>query len=43
MRLPPRGQFIATWKCRDGYASITTNTQQAWDDLRAWMTGRHGR
>ncbi len=31
------GQFVATWKCKDGYASITTNTHQAWDDLRAWM------
>ena len=31
------GQFVATWKCMDGYASITTNTRQAWDDLRAWM------
>ena len=31
------GQFVATWKCKDGYASITTNTQAAWDDLRAWM------
>ena len=32
------GVFVATWRCKDGYASITTNTQQAWDDLRAWMT-----
>ncbi len=31
------GQFVATWKCKDGYASITTNTRAAWDDLRAWM------
>ena len=31
------GQFVATWKCQDGYASITTNTRAAWDDLRAWM------
>ncbi len=31
------GQFVATWRCNDGYASITTNTQQAWNDLRAWM------
>lgn len=31
------GQFVATWPCRDGYVSITTNTQKAWDDLRAWM------
>ena len=31
------GQFIATWRCEDGYVSITTNTQQAWDDLRDWM------
>ena len=31
------GQFVATWPCKDGYVSITTNTQQAWDDLRAWM------
>ncbi len=31
------GQFIATWQCKDGYVSITTNTQKAWDDLRAWM------
>ena len=31
------GQFVATWKCVDGYVSITTNTQRAWDDLRAWM------
>ena len=31
------GQFVATWRCQDGYVSITTNTQQAWDDLRAWM------
>ena len=31
------GVFVATWKCKDGYASITTNTQKSWDDLRAWM------
>ena len=31
------GQFIATWQCKDGYVSITTNTKKAWDDLRAWM------
>ena len=31
------GQFVATWRCKDGYVSITTNTQQAWNDLRAWM------
>lgn len=31
------GQFIATWRCKDGFVSITTNTQQAWDDLRDWM------
>ena len=31
------GQFVATWRCKDGYVSITTNTQKAWDDLRAWM------
>ena len=31
------GQFVATWKCKDGYVSITTNTQRAWNDLRAWM------
>ena len=31
------GQFVATWPCQDGYASITTNTRRAWDDLRAWM------
>ena len=31
------GQFVATWPCKDGYASITTNTRKAWDDLRAWM------
>ena len=31
------GQFVATWQCKDGYVSITTNTQKAWDDLRAWM------
>ena len=31
------GQFVATWRCKDGYVSITTNTQQAWDDLRTWM------
>ena len=31
------GQFVATWRCKDGYASITTNTQKAWDELRAWM------
>ena len=31
------GQFVATWRCKDGYVSITTNTRQAWDDLRAWM------
>ena len=31
------GQFVATWRCQDGYASITTNTRKAWDDLRAWM------
>ena len=31
------GVVVTTWKCKDGYASITTNTQRAWDDLRAWM------
>jgi crotonobetainyl-CoA:carnitine CoA-transferase CaiB-like acyl-CoA transferase len=31
------GQFVATWRCKDGFVSITTNTQQAWDDLRDWM------
>ena len=31
------GQFVATWQCRDGYVSITTNTAKAWDDLRTWM------
>ena len=31
------GQVMATWRCKDGYASITTNNRQAWDDLRAWM------
>ena len=31
------GQVVATWRCQDGYVSITTNSQQAWDDLRAWM------
>jgi benzylsuccinate CoA-transferase BbsE subunit len=31
------GLFVATWRCKDGYVSITTNTQQAWDDLRNWM------
>ena len=31
------GQFVATWRCKDGYASITTNTQKAWNDLCAWM------
>ena len=24
------GQFVATWRCQDGYASITTNTRKAW-------------
>ena len=28
---------MATWRCKDGYASITTNTQKAWDELRGWM------
>ncbi len=31
------GRFIATWKCKDGYVSITTPNRRAWDDLRAWM------
>ena len=31
------GQFVATWQCKDGFVSITTNTQKAWDDLRGWM------
>ena len=31
------GLFVATWRCKDGYASITTNTAKAWDDLRLWM------
>ena len=31
------GQFVATWRCKDGFVSITTNTQLAWDDLRDWM------
>ena len=31
------GQFIATWRCKDGYICLFTNTQRAWDDLRDWM------
>ena len=31
------GQMVCTWKCKDGYCSITTNTRKAWDELRAWM------
>ena len=31
------GQFVATWRCKDGYVSVTTHTQKAWDDLRSWM------
>ena len=31
------GQFVATWKCQDGYASISCNSRRAWDDLRSWM------
>jgi len=31
------GQFVATWQCKDGNASIHPNTRAAWDDLRAWM------
>ena len=31
------GLLVATFKCRDGFVSITTNTRRAWDDLRAWM------
>ena len=31
------GNFVATWKCKDGYVSITTSGQKTWDDLRAWM------
>ena len=31
------GRFVATWRCKDGYVSITTHSQRAWDDLRAWM------
>ena len=31
------GQFVATWKCKDGYVSISTNNRETWDNLRAWM------
>ena len=31
------GNTVTTWKCKDGYASITTNSQRAWDELRSWM------
>ncbi len=31
------GQFIATWRCKDGYVSLFTNSRRAWDDLRGWM------
>ena len=31
------GRFVATWKCRDGYVSITTHSSQAWRDVREWM------
>ena len=31
------GQFVATWRCKDGYVSITTGNQKSWRDLRAWM------
>lgn len=31
------GRFVATWRCKDGYVSITTHSRQAWDDLRGWM------
>ncbi|MQF69724.1 CoA transferase [SAR202 cluster bacterium AD-804-J14_MRT_500m] len=32
------GRFVATWKCKDGYVSITTPNRRAWDDLREWMS-----
>ncbi len=31
------GLFVATWRCKDGYVSITTNTRESWDELRSWM------
>ncbi len=31
------GSFIATWRCKDGYFSLTNNTRRAWDDVREWM------
>jgi crotonobetainyl-CoA:carnitine CoA-transferase CaiB-like acyl-CoA transferase len=31
------GHFIATWRCKDGYFSLITNSRRAWDDLRGWM------
>ena len=41
---PPSGaDFVTaasswlTWKCKDGYVSISTNNRETWDNLRAWM------
>ena len=31
------GAFIATWRCKDGYFSLITNSRRAWDDVRDWM------
>ena len=31
------GNMVATYRCKDGYASITTSAQNTWDELRAWM------
>ena len=31
------GNYIVTWKCKDGYASITYTNPRTWDELRAWM------
>ena len=31
------GQFLATYRCKDGYVGLFTNSRQAWDDLRNWM------
>ena len=31
------GVSVFTWKCKDGYVSISPNNERSWDELRGWM------
>ena len=31
------GNFVVTWKCKDGYATMTYTSPRTWDEFRAFM------